>query len=230
MVWEDILQHHYKLNSMVGRQVKLLTSMCDYLLSVKIIKESNSRWTQAFEETNHHSKCDPMTGLYNRSYFTEALSGEISRSKDNTRNSAWFFLISTTLKINDQYGHLTGDTVLTRISSLIQKEKRAEDTAARFGGEEMIILLPETNKMNALIKADRIRQKLKNRNLNTKEKGSMLRSAVGLPRFHWMHRRVRNLLNVLTRPCTAPRQAEKPDWTLFAGQAPVHAHWLQWTH
>lgn len=162
IVWEDILRHHYKLNSVVGRQVKLLTSMCDYLLSVKkSLKNPTVVELKLFEEANHHSKCDPMTGLFNRSYFTEALSGEISRSKrQHTEFSLIFLDLDNFKKINDHFGHLTGDTVLTRISSLIQKEKRAEDTAARFGGEEMIILLPETNKMNALVKADRIRQKI----------------------------------------------------------------------
>lgn len=162
MVWEDILRHHYKLNALVGRQVKLLTSMCDYLMSVKkSFKNPTVVELKLFEETNHHSKCDPMTGLFNRNYFTEALSSEISRSKrQQTEFSLIFLDLDNFKKINDQYGHLTGDTVLTRFSRLIKNEKRAEDTAARFGGEEMIILLPGTNKMNALVKADRIRQKI----------------------------------------------------------------------
>lgn len=162
MVWEDILRHHYKLNSLVGRQVKLLTSLCDYLLSVKkSFKNPTVVELKLFEEANHHSKCDPMTGLFNRNYFTEALSSEISRSKrQQTEFSLIFLDLDNFKKVNDQYGHLTGDTVLTRISRLIQKEKRAEDTAARFGGEEMIVLLPGTNKMNALVKADRIREKI----------------------------------------------------------------------
>ncbi len=162
MVWDDILRHHYKLNSLVGRQVKLLTSLCDYLLSVKkSFKNPTMVELKLFEEASHHSKCDAMTGLFNRTYFTEALSGEISRSKrQNTEFSLIFLDLDNFKKVNDLYGHLTGDTVLTSISGMIQKEKRAEDTAARFGGEEMIILLPGTNKMNAMIKADRIREKI----------------------------------------------------------------------
>lgn len=162
MVWEDILSHYREMNTALGRPVKLLTVICDYFLSVrKSFKSPTVVELKLFEEASHHSKCDPLTGLFNRAYFKDALSSEISRSKrQGTEFSLIFLDLDNFKSINDQYGHLTGDTVLVRLCDLIQKEKRAEDTAARFGGEEMIILLPGTGKMNALVKADRIRQKI----------------------------------------------------------------------
>jgi len=161
-IWDGIIKRRLEMNEVMGRQVNLLTAICDYLLTVKkSFTHPKMVEMSVFENVEHISKCDPLTGLFNRGYFDEALAGEISRSKRyNAEFSVLFFDLDGFKAINDQAGHLAGDMVLKKIGTLIANEKRAEDIAARYGGEEFIIILPETNKANTLIKAERIRQKI----------------------------------------------------------------------
>jgi len=161
-IWEGILEHRKHMSASLSRQVNLLTSICDYFLTVKkAFTYPKVVELKVFEEANHYSKCDHLTGLYNRGYFEEALSNEISRAKRyGTEFSLLFMDIDNFKQVNDTVGHLAGDLALKKISKLLKSEKRAEDIAARYGGEELVLVLPETGKANALIKAERIRQRV----------------------------------------------------------------------
>ncbi|MCZ6512885.1 MAG: diguanylate cyclase [Nitrospinae bacterium] len=161
-IWEGILKHRKEMSDSFKRQVNLLTAICDYFLTVKkSFHYPKVVELKVFEEANHFSKCDSLTGLYNRGYFEEALSGEISRSRRyDTEFSILFLDLDDFKNINDSNGHLAGDFVLKKVSNLIINEKREEDVVARYGGEELVIILPETNKVNTIIKAERIRKKI----------------------------------------------------------------------
>ena len=63
-------------------------------------------------------------------------------------------------KINDTYGHLTGDTILKRLAAVLQETVRKIDIPARYGGEEFVVILPETDKENACVIAERIRKNI----------------------------------------------------------------------
>ena len=161
-IWQGILKHRKEMSDSFKRQVNLLTAICDYFLTVK--KSFNYPKVvelKVFEEANHFSKCDSLTGLYNRGYFEDSLNGEISRSRRyDTEFSILFLDLDDFKKINDTMGHLAGDFVLKKVSNLIINEKREEDVVARYGGEELVVILPETNKVNTIIKAERIRKKI----------------------------------------------------------------------
>lgn len=161
-IWDGIIKRRLEMNEAMGRPVNLLTAICDYLLTVKkSFTHPKMVEMSVFDNVEYISKCDPLTGLFNRHYFDEALAGEISRSKRyDAEFSVLFFDLDGFKAINDQAGHLAGDLVLKNIGKLIAKEKRAEDIAARYGGDELVVILPETNKANTLIKAERIRQKI----------------------------------------------------------------------
>ena len=63
-------------------------------------------------------------------------------------------------KINDTYGHLTGDLILKRLAATLQETVRTIDIPARYGGEEFVVILPETNKEDACVIAERVRKKI----------------------------------------------------------------------
>jgi len=161
-IWEGILKHRKEMSDSFKRRVNLLTAICDYFLTIK--KSFNYPKVvelKVFEEANHFSKCDSLTGLYNRGYFEDSLSGEISRARRyDTEFSILFLDLDDFKKVNDTMGHLAGDFVLKKVSNLLIKEKREEDVVARYGGEELVVILPETNKVNTVIKAERIRKKI----------------------------------------------------------------------
>ena len=161
-IWSGILKHRKEMSDSFKRQVNLLTAICDYFLTIK--KSFNYPKVvelKVFEEAHHFSKCDSLTGLYNRGYFEESLSGEISRARRyDTEFSILFMDLDDFKSVNDTMGHLAGDFVLKKVANLMLKEKREEDIIARYGGEELVVILPETNKVNTIIKAERIRRKI----------------------------------------------------------------------
>lgn len=101
---------------------------------------------------------DKLTKLYNRHKFYEIAGNEIERAKRYKRPlSLIIFDIDHFKKINDTYGHDVGDYVLQELAKLIKKHIRKQDFAFRWGGEEFIILLPETNAQGAMKLAEKLR-------------------------------------------------------------------------
>lgn len=101
---------------------------------------------------------DGLTGLYNRHCFEEMLTDEMERYQRHHHPLSLLMLDLDHFKnVNDNYGHITGDNALKLVSRVIGKVCRTGDVIARFGGEEIIILMPETPAENATILAERIR-------------------------------------------------------------------------
>ena len=104
---------------------------------------------------------DSLTGLYNRRQMDEELNRELSHiDKLNRPLSLMLIDIDHFKQFNDSFGHLAGDELLITISKILKKSVRSVDTVARFGGEEFIILLPETAATEAHIVAERIRKEV----------------------------------------------------------------------
>jgi len=104
---------------------------------------------------------DPLTGLYNRRYFFERGWNEYVRARRYQHHLAVIMLDLDFFKqINDKYGHACGDMVLMRVAKLFSQTLRDVDLVARFGGEEFIILIPETDKAGVDFVAQRIRQEI----------------------------------------------------------------------
>ncbi len=105
---------------------------------------------------------DSLTNLYNRMKFEEIFSDEVKNvNKTNHSLSMVLFDIDHFKSINDTYGHQAGDTVLIELSSLIQQNIKVQDTLARWGGEEFVILLPGTNIEGAFMFAEKLRKLIK---------------------------------------------------------------------
>lgn len=100
---------------------------------------------------------DQLTGLYNSRHFFDQLDNEINRSDRNLQPISIMFIDVDNFKgINDTYGHMIGDKVLSLIAQKLKASLRSYDTAYRFAGDEFTIILPETTSNEANIVADRI--------------------------------------------------------------------------
>jgi diguanylate cyclase (GGDEF)-like protein len=104
---------------------------------------------------------DSLTKVYNRAKYDEIMGREIERTKRYNRFlSLVMFDIDVFKKINDTYGHLNGDIVLKNIVALVKEEVRKIDYLIRWGGDEFILILPETNLEGAKGLAERIRNSI----------------------------------------------------------------------
>ena len=104
------------------------------------------------------SQTDPLTGLFNRSQLYVTLEREVSRTRRSDRGFCVLMVDLDGLKaINDSAGHLRGDDVLRAIGAIIQGSIRTVDSAYRFGGDEFVVLLPETDIVGAFVVAEKIR-------------------------------------------------------------------------
>ncbi|GAC1330350.1 MAG: hypothetical protein NVSMB17_07620 [Candidatus Dormibacteria bacterium] len=112
-----------------------------------------------FERTERQSLTDSLTGLPNRRYFADILEREMIRSQRNHRPLS---MINADLdhfkKVNDEYGHAKGDEILKGFSKVLRDQVRSIDLPVRFGGEEFLVLLPDTDKEGALMVAEKIRR------------------------------------------------------------------------
>ncbi len=104
------------------------------------------------------STVDSLTGLFNRSFFFAAMDREIARSARSGRGFCLLMMDLDELKgINDRLGHFYGDRVLRGVGEVITRGVRQIDTAARYGGDEFVVLLPETDPTGAFVLAEKIR-------------------------------------------------------------------------
>jgi diguanylate cyclase (GGDEF)-like protein len=126
------------------------------LAFVAIAYAAHQRRTMA--EAILQSQTDPLTGLFNRSQLYVTLEREVSRTRRSHRGFCVLMIDLDGLKaINDSLGHLRGDDVLRAIGAIIQGSIRTVDSAYRFGGDEFVVLLPETDIVGAFVVAEKVR-------------------------------------------------------------------------
>ncbi|MDP8267628.1 MAG: diguanylate cyclase [Candidatus Tenebribacter davisii] len=136
------------------------------------------------DELETIAKTDPLTQLPNRRAVIENISYETARFK---RSDLPFTIIISDIddfkKVNDTYGHEAGDKVLIRISELIKNSIRKQDICARWGGEEFLFLLPETDSKGGKIISEKIRKKIENETVKYKETNISISMTFGICTF-----------------------------------------------
>lgn len=146
-------------------------------------RELENKVRERTDELNRMAETDVLTGLLNRRGMTDRLEKEIARQ---VRQDGMLGLLMLDLdrfkSINDRYGHAAGDAALREAAAVIQSLKREYDHAARWGGEEFLILLPVCDKTNLLAVAERIRDAI--RNLNIRAAGQSFSLTVSIGAYH----------------------------------------------
>jgi diguanylate cyclase (GGDEF)-like protein len=123
------------------------------------LEDRNDRLNEAIEQLHMAAMTDPLTGLRNRRYMTMKIQEEMVRFK---RTRRLFSLVIADIDhfkdVNDQYGHECGDEVLRRVADVLRLGVREQDAVARWGGEEFLMLLPETESSGAALVAEKLRR------------------------------------------------------------------------
>lgn len=137
--------------------VRLVTSLANFTApSISNQRLLENMWERATR--------DGLTGLYNRRYLDESLAIAI---EDARRQQLPLGLLVCDIdqfkQVNDQAGHDAGDRVLVRVAQILRETVRASDIVCRFGGEEFVILLPRSDAAGALVLAEKLRQKIRER-------------------------------------------------------------------
>ena len=129
----------------------LMMGFSYYLIAISI---EQTKYNQQLELT---SRTDSLTSLYNRRYMETRIQEEIERYQQTGLEFALLIIDVDLFKvINDRYGHVCGDFLLRSVAEDIRKSVRPTDTVARWGGDEFLLLLPETNAQTAMELAGRI--------------------------------------------------------------------------
>ncbi len=152
--------------------------------AVKLMEFSKLKHELKMEQEKFEklSKVDPLLGLYNAAEFQKRLRNEIYRSikyqEGKSKVAVVAFDIDNFKVVNDTHGHAGGDDFLRDIKNIVEEEKRDADILCRVGGEEFMIIMPETDKQGAIAAAERIRKRVEAHVFSITDKNSGKRVTV----------------------------------------------------
>jgi diguanylate cyclase (GGDEF)-like protein len=140
-------ERNARVRELTERLASLESANLDLLIKNSALSEISAR--------------DSLTGLYNRWYVMEKIDSEMNRSLRHGCPVSLIMLdIDHFKRVNDSFGHSTGDRVLRSVGQVLRDSCRVYDVAGRYGGEEFCIVLPETKVSNTTAVAERIRERL----------------------------------------------------------------------
>jgi diguanylate cyclase (GGDEF)-like protein len=142
----------------VGPLVQMAVTLTGVFLLAYIGASVGREQRRARDAAIRLSTIDSLTGLFNRSYFFTALEREIARGDRSGRAFCLVMLDLDDLKsVNDRFGHIAGDQVLRSVADIVRGGVRKIDVAARYGGDEFVALLPETDPTGGWVLAEKVR-------------------------------------------------------------------------
>jgi len=221
-----ILSHKH---IMMALYFGLLGSVMGLLKSVSIHKK-----VQLHEELIHLSVTDELTSLYNRRYFEDQLRRELERAQRYSHKVSLLMADLDNFKyINDTLGHRQGDLILRKVSHVLQQSVRKPDFVARYGGDEFVIVMPETDEENAQKLMQRIYSKVRALRLHNGDglEGSVSLS-MGIATFPDDSADIDGLVNradarlyqhkdTCQRPCAGHDKKQKHDFRLRRDSIPI---------
>ena len=166
-----VIQLDQTLKEVARKDAELSKVNVDLVKEITIRKQTEAALRKSEEAFKILAITDPLTGLYNKRHFNQLAEAEIRRALRYTRPlTVMMFDIDFFKRVNDTYGHTSGDMVLKLVAKTTKEMLRATDIPARYGGEEFVVLLPETPAAVAATVAERLRRRIEDVTTQT-EKG-----------------------------------------------------------
>lgn len=158
---EEVVQESREVETRARRSQQELLSL---RTTVDQAYREIARLEGELEQASTMVRHDPLTGALNRKGLDEILEREIARmQRRNSRLCLALLDVDDFKKLNDTYGHATGDDALRHLAQVIRENLRPQDSCARYGGEEFLILLPDTGRDDALVALTRLQRELTKR-------------------------------------------------------------------
>jgi len=175
------------VNSMTGDTTMMRGSMQSLQSELETSKQQVAKLHQELMSAREETFIDPLTGILNRRGF-EAKAHNIFSDKVSTDKGLCLLMVDIDhfKKVNDTYGHLFGDNVIRATAEALKSKIKGQDSAARWGGEEFAVLLPETTRQGGRTVAEHIRQRIeggKIRRLGTNEQIGGITISIGVAAY-----------------------------------------------
>lgn len=180
--------NNLKSNLILERLRKSQSELEAYRQNLEVIVEKRtSQLKKALEKVEQLSLTDYLTGCFNRQYLHKNLDNELKRSKRYQKCLSIAICDIDHFKlINDKYGHQCGDHVLSEFAGIIRPNIRdGIDTLVRYGGEEFLLLLPETDLSGALLIADRLRRRIEETPIVWEETAIRITASFGIAAYDY---------------------------------------------
>lgn len=130
--------------------------------ALREVREKNAQLEQSLERVEQMAATDPLTGLYNRRHFGKVIDQMFAEAQRHSKDLSCVMIdLDGYKQLNDAFGHQVGDQLLVTAGKVINANMRRSDVAARYGGDEFVLLLPHADVNEAAHVADRIREQFK---------------------------------------------------------------------
>lgn len=161
------------------------------------------RRVKLYQEIEESAITDSLTGVHTRRYFLERFEEELKRSITRKINLSFLMIDVDHFKsFNDKYGHLVGDQILRTIGGIVKDNIREIDIVGRYGGEELTVVLPDTDQDGAQFAAERIRSAVAGENIKAYDANVKVTVSIGVSTFPSDGKLVAELI-------------DKADWALY---------------
>ena len=195
---------------------RMMTIFSPYLLIAYLTTMLSADLQYARKMFKHLSETDEMTGLNNIRSFNNSLSYEIKKSIRYSQSFSLLMIDADLLKkTNDQYGHAAGDRLIITMAATIQNCLRESDVLARYGGDEFIALLPQTNERKAIEAAERIRSAIQNTSFDMDGNQIKSTASIGIATFPTHADNINELLRLADLSLYESKQKGRNQVTLY---------------
>jgi diguanylate cyclase (GGDEF)-like protein len=225
-IWKAIMKHKRRLQEKLGRSVSFRVAALEYLTSRNVLLRGVHLIARPeFETILSFVNIDEVTSVYSRRYFNARLAEELNRARRYGSMLSLLLIDLDNFKtVNESDGHLQGDAILRRLGRLLRDSTRQTDAPCRFGGDEFAILLPQTNREEALATAERIRSAAAGIRVHGKAgRLEPLTLSIGGATFPADCEEPEELIALADQMCLEAKRAGKNCVRLYGGQARAEA-------